>query len=64
MIGDTATSYKVQILSDRVNILQHGAVIADFASSKLFITAGELTLSLTIGNYALKKTMDGGIAIG
>ena len=64
LIGDTATSYKVQILSDRVNILQNGAVIAYFASSKLYITEGELTSSLKIGNYALKKTTDGGIAIG
>ncbi|MDL2205771.1 phage tail protein [Eubacteriales bacterium OttesenSCG-928-N13] len=64
LIGDTSSNFKVQILSDRINILQNSNRIAYFASNKLFIQEGELTSNLIIGNYGLKKTTDGGIAIG
>jgi uncharacterized protein YjbI with pentapeptide repeats len=64
VIGDSTSNYKMQILSDRLNITQNGLPVAYFASNKLFIDQGELTSLLTIGNYSLTKTTDGGIAIG
>ena len=49
--------------SDRLSFFQGGVELAYFSSGKFYITNGEVTNSLQIGNFAWKRMTDGSLAL-
>ena len=49
--------------SDRLSFYQGSVELAYFSSGKFYITNGEITNSLQIGNFAWKKMTDGSLAL-
>jgi len=53
LLGEVGNELELQIANDRISFLQDGAEVAYFSNRKLYVTDGEYTHSLRIGNLAI-----------
>ena len=62
-IGKSNSGFDVRIDNEKLSFRENGQEIAYVSNSKLFITAAEITQSLTIGNYHFSRMEDGSLAL-
>ena len=53
----------MRIDNEKLSFRENGQEIAYVSNSQLFITAAEITQSLTIGNYRFSRMEDGSLAL-
>ena len=62
-IGKSNSGFDVRIDNEKLSFRENGQEIAYVSNSQLFITAAEITQSLTIGNYHFSRMEDGSLAL-
>lgn len=62
-IGKSSSGFDVRIDNEKLSFRENGQEIAYVSNSQLFITAAEITQSLTIGNYRFSRMEDGSLAL-
>ena len=62
-IGKSNSGFDVRIDNEKLSFRESGQEIAYVSNSQLFITAAEITQSLTIGNYRFSRMEDGSLAL-
>ena len=62
-IGKSDSGFDVRIDNEKLSFRENGQEIAYVSNSQLFITAAEITQSLTIGNYHFSRMEDGSLAL-
>lgn len=62
-IGKSNSDFDVRIDNEKLSFRENGQEIAYVSNSQLFITAAEITQSLTIGNYRFSRMEDGSLAL-
>jgi len=62
-IGKSNSGFDVRIDNEKLSFRETGQEIAYVSNSQLFITAAEITQSLTIGNYRFSRMEDGSLAL-
>lgn len=62
-IGKSDSGFDVRIDNEKLSFRENGQEIAYVSNSQLFITAAEITQSLTIGNYRFSRMEDGSLAL-
>lgn len=62
-IGKSNSGFDVRIDNEKLSFRENGQEIAYISNSQLFITAAEITQSLTIGNYRFSRMEDGSLAL-
>lgn len=62
-IGKSNSGFDVRIDNEKLSFRENGQEIAYVSHSQLFITAAEITQSLTIGNYRFSRMEDGSLAL-
>lgn len=62
-IGKSNSGFDVRIDNEKLSFRENGQEIAYVSNSQLFITAAEITQSLTIGNYRFSRMEDGSLAL-
>ena len=62
-IGKSNSGFDVRIDNEKLSFRENGQEIAYVSNSQLFITAAEITQSLTIGNYRFSRMEDDSLAL-
>ena len=62
-IGKSSSGFDVRIDNEKLSFRENGQEIAYVSNSQLFITAAEITQSLTIGNYHFSRMKDDSLAL-
>lgn len=62
LLGEIGNELELQIANDRISFLQDGAEVAYFSDRKLYITDGQYTHSLQIGNFAFMPRENGNLS--
>lgn len=62
-IGKSNSGFDVRIDNEKLSFRENGQEIAYVSNNQLFITAAEITQSLTIGNYRFSRMEDGSLAL-
>ena len=62
-IGKSNSGFDVRMDNEKLSFRENGQEIAYVSNSQLFITAAEITQSLTIGNYRFSRMEDGSLAL-
>lgn len=62
-IGKSNSGFDVRIDNEKLSFRENGQEIAYVSNSQLFITAAEITQSLTIGNYHFSRMKDDSLAL-
>lgn len=62
LLGEVGNELELQIAHDRISFLQNNAEVAYFSNNKLFVTDGEYTNSLTLGNFAFIPRANGNLS--
>lgn len=62
LLGEVGNELELQIANDRISFLQDGAEVAYFSDRKLFVTDGQYTHSLQIGNFAFMPRANGNLS--
>ena len=62
-IGKSNSDFDVRIDNEKLSFRENGQEIAYVSNSQLYITAAEITQSLTIGNYRFSRMEDGSLAL-
>ena len=62
-IGKSNSGFDVRIDNEKLSFRESGQEIAYVSNSQLFMTAAEITQSLTIGNYRFSRMEDGSLAL-
>ena len=62
-IGKSDSGFDVRIDNEKLSFRENGQEIAYVSNSQLFITAAEITQSLTIGNYHFSRMKDDSLAL-
>lgn len=62
LLGEVGNELELQIANDRISFLQDGAEVAYFSDRKLYVTDGQYTHSLQIGNFAFMPRANGNLS--
>lgn len=62
VLGEVGNELILQIKHNRISFIQNNAEVAYFSDRKLFVTDGEYTNSLTIGNFAFIPRANGNVS--
>lgn len=62
LLGEVGNELELQIAHDRISFLQNNAEVAYFSDNKLFVTDGEYTHSLILGNFAFVPRDNGNLS--
>lgn len=62
LLGEVGNELELQIANDRISFLQNNTEVAYFSNNKLFVTDGEYTNSLTLGNFAFIPRANGNLS--
>ena len=62
LLGEVGNELELQIANDRISFLQDGAEVAYFSDRKLYVTDGQYTHSLQIGNFAFMPRDNGNLS--
>lgn len=62
VLGEVGNELELKIANDRIQFLQGGFEVAYFSNSKLYVTDGEYTNSLQLGNFAFVPRKDGSLS--
>lgn len=62
LLGEAGNSLQLEISNDRISFLQNNAEVAYFSNNKLYVTDGEYTNSLTLGNFAFVPRANGNLS--
>lgn len=62
LLGEIGNELELQISNDRISFLQDGAEVAYFSDRKLYVTDGQYTHSLQIGNFAFMPRENGNLS--
>lgn len=62
LLGEVGNQLELQISNDRISFLQDNAEVAYFNNRKLYVTDGEYTNSLTLGNFAYIPRTNGNLS--
>ena len=62
LLGEVGNELELQIANDRISFLQNGAEVAYFTNRKLYVTDGEYTNSLTLGQFAFIPRTNGNLS--
>lgn len=62
LLGEVGNELELQIANDRISFLQNGAEVAYFTDRKLYVTDGEYTNSLTLGQFAFIPRTNGNLS--
>lgn len=62
LLGEVGNELELQIGNDRISFIQDGAEVAYFSNRKLYVTDGEYTHSLTLGNFAFVPRANGNLS--
>ena len=63
VLGESGNKITLQIENDRISFLRSGAEVAYFANNRLYVTDGEYSNSLRVGNFGLISGSDGNLSI-
>ena len=61
-IGEVGNELELQIAADRISFMQEGAEVAYFSNRKLYVTDGEYTHSLRLGNFSFMPRENGNLS--
>lgn len=62
LLGEIGNELELEISNDRISFLQDGAEVAYFSDRKLYVTDGQYTHSLQIGNFAFMPRANGNLS--
>ena len=62
LLGEVGNQLELQISNDRISFLQDNAEVAYFSNRKLYVTDGEYTNSLQLGNFAYIPRTNGNLS--
>lgn len=62
LLGETSNTLQLEISNDRISFLQNNAEVAYFSNNKMYVTDGEYTNSLTLGNFAFVPRANGNLS--
>lgn len=62
ILGEVGNDLTLKISHDKISFLQNNAEVAYFTDRKLYVTDGEYTKTLTIGNFAFTPRANGNTA--
>lgn len=63
VLGEVGNQIVLRIENDRISFIQSGAEVAYFSNNKLYVTDGEYSRSLRIGNFAFVPRANGNMSI-
>lgn len=63
LLGEAGNQIMLKIENDKISFLQSGAEVAYFSNNKLYVTDGEYSHSLRIGNFAFVPRSNGNMSI-
>lgn len=63
VLGEVGNQIVLRIENDRISFVQSGAEVAYFSNNKLYVTDGEYSRSLRIGNFAFVPRSNGNMSI-
>lgn len=63
VLGEVGNQITLRIENDRISFWQSGAEVAYFTNNKLYVTDGEYSRSLRIGNFAFVPRSNGNMSI-
>lgn len=61
-IGEVGNELELQIAADRISFMQEGAEVDYFSNRKLYVTDGEYTHSLRLGNFSFMPRENGNLS--
>lgn len=62
LLGEVGNELELQIANDRISFLQNNSEVAYFSNRKLYVTDGEYTNSLTLGNFVFFPRANGNLS--
>ena len=62
LLGEVGNELELQIANDRISFLQNNVEVAYFTNRKLYVTDGEYTNSLTLGQFAFIPRTNGNLS--
>lgn len=62
LLGEVGNVLELKIANDRISFLQSNAEVAYFSNNKLYVTDGEYTHSLRLGNFAFLPRDNGNLS--
>lgn len=62
LLGEVGNQLELQIANDRISFLQNNSEVAYFSNRKLYVTDGEYTNSLQLGNFAFMPRSNGNLS--
>ena len=62
LLGEVGNELELQIANDRISFLQNNAEVAYFSNNKLYVTDGEYTNSLRLGQFAFLPRENGNLS--
>lgn len=62
LLGEVGNELELQIANDRISFLQSNSEVAYFSNNKLYITDGEYTNSLVLGQFAFLPRSNGNLS--
>lgn len=62
VLGEVGNELTLKIQHDRISFLQNNVEVAYFSDRKLYVTDGEYTNSLTLGNFAFMPRANGNLS--
>lgn len=62
ILGESGNELTLKIANDRISFLQNNSEVAFFSNRKLYVTDGEYTNSLTLGNFAFIPRDNGNLS--
>ena len=62
LLGEVGNELELQIANDRISFLQSNSEVAYFSNNKLYVTDGEYTNSLTLGQFAFLPRDNGNLS--
>ena len=62
LLGEVGNELELQIANDRISFLQSNSEVAYFSNNKLYVTDGEYTNSLVLGQFAFLPRSNGNLS--
>ena len=62
LLGEVGNALELEIANDRISFMQNSVEVAYFSNNKLYVTDGEYTNSLQLGNFAFVPRANGNLS--
>lgn len=63
LLGEVGNELELRIANDRMSFVQNNSEVAYFSNNKMYVTDGEYTHSLIIGNFAFMPRSNGNLSL-